>query len=133
MYLEIEHSLAFGYDAYVRESFLELRMQPKTDAHQTLQSFVLAVGPPTRLFRYRDWLDNAVHHFTVASFHDRIAVQSRSLVHTHPAGPAPGDVGDPMPLAEVPWEVLDFRALGGPVAESAALGAFADIIPIPPG
>ena len=34
--LEIEHRLSFSYDAFIRESFLELRMQPKTTAHETL-------------------------------------------------------------------------------------------------
>ena len=43
--VEIEHRLSFAYDAFIRESFLELRMQPKTTAHQALSSFVLAVGP----------------------------------------------------------------------------------------
>ena len=53
MFLEVEHRLSFDYDAFIRESFIELRMQPKTTPHQTLQSFVLAVGPPTSLSRYR--------------------------------------------------------------------------------
>ena len=48
MLLEIEHRLAFEYDAYISESFLELRVQPKTTPHQTLHSFVLAVGPPSK-------------------------------------------------------------------------------------
>jgi transglutaminase-like putative cysteine protease len=133
MFLEIEHRLSLEYDAYVRESFLELRMQPKTDPHQTLHSFVLAVGPPSKLFRYRDWLENAVHHFAVSNFHDRIAVGSRSLVNTHPAGPAPITVTDPMPLGPAPWQVHDFLQLGGPVVESDTLRDFADSIPILPG
>jgi transglutaminase-like putative cysteine protease len=133
MFLEVEHRLSLEYDAYVRESFLELRMQPKTDAHQTLHAFVLAVGPPSKLFRYRDWLDNAVHHFAVSSFHDRIAVVSRSLVNTHPAAPAPVTVTDPMPLAPTPWQVHDFLQLGGPVVESDALRDFADGVPVLPG
>jgi transglutaminase-like putative cysteine protease len=125
MFLEVEHHLAFEYEAYVRESFLELRMQPKTCPHQTLHSFVLAVGPPSKLFRYRDWLDNTIHHFTVASFHDRIAVVSRSLVDTHPVAPAPGAVVDSLPLGPLPWHVHDFLRLEGPVVPSDALRAFA--------
>ena len=58
MFVEIEHVLSLTYDAYIRESFLELRMQPKTTADQTLHSFVLAVGPPTKMSRYRDWNGN---------------------------------------------------------------------------
>ena len=80
MFLEIEHTLSLAYDAYIRESFLELRMQPKTTADQTLQSFVLAVGPPTKIARYRDWNGNAVHHFTIVHFHDRIEEIGRAHV-----------------------------------------------------
>ena len=89
MFLEIEHQLSFTYDAYIRESFLELRMQPKTTAHQALSSFVLAVGPPTKISRYRDWNDNTVHHFTIVNYHDRIEVSARSFVNTTP-GVTPG-------------------------------------------
>ena len=74
MFLEVEHHLSFDYSAFIRESYLELRMQPKTTPDQTLSSFVLAVGPPSAIARYRDWNDNAVHHFTVTNYHDRIAV-----------------------------------------------------------
>src|SRR2546426_7861404 len=49
---------AFEYDAYISESFLELRVQPKTTTGQTVAAFELAVGPPTSVFRYRDWNDN---------------------------------------------------------------------------
>ena len=55
MLIEIEHELRFHYDDFIRESFMELRVEPLTDAHQTLRSFYLAVGPPTRVSRYIDW------------------------------------------------------------------------------
>jgi transglutaminase-like putative cysteine protease len=86
MFLEIEHRLSLTYDAFIRESFLELRMQPKTTAQQSLSSFALAVGPPTKVSRYRDWNDNVVHHFTIVNFHDRIEVNARSAVNTEPSG-----------------------------------------------
>ena len=54
MLLRIEHKFAFGYDGYISESFLELRVQPKPTPTQTVTNFSLAVGPPTRVFRYRD-------------------------------------------------------------------------------
>lgn len=123
MFLEIEHHLALDYDAFVRESYLELRVQPKTTAHQTLLSFVLAAGPPVPVFRYRDWQDNLVHHFGIVKYHDRIAVSSRSLVRTHPAAPAMSDVADPLPLPAAPWTLWDYLQPGGPVRASAALEA----------
>ena len=88
MYLQVEHRFAFEYDAFISESFLELRVQPKTTPQQAVASFELAVGPPTSVHRYRDWNDNLTHHFTITKFHDRIAVSARSLVQTHPAGVA---------------------------------------------
>ena len=100
MFLEIEHRLSLTYDAFIRESFLELRMQPKTTAEQSLSSFALAVGPPTKVSRYRDWNDNVVHHFTIVNFHDRIEVNARSAVNTEPAGQAsrPPPIGRPFPI-----------------------------------
>jgi transglutaminase-like putative cysteine protease len=124
MFVEIEHHLSFDYEAFIRESFLELRMEPKTTPHQTLQSFVLAVGPPTTIARYRDWNGNLVHHFTVTHYHDRIAVEGRSLVHTHPAAPALDGLTDRLPLREAPFSLQDFVEPSGPVRASAALGRF---------
>jgi transglutaminase-like putative cysteine protease len=131
MLLEIEHRLSLGYDAWIRESFLELRMQPRSDAHQTLHSFVLAVGPPSKIFRYRDWTETVVHHFTITNFHERIQVIARSQVETRHVGVSPAAIGDPMPLG-LPWEVLDFLQFGGPVAASDALRAVARRIDAPP-
>ncbi len=133
MFLEIEHRLSFSYNAFIRESFLELRMQPKTTSHQALSSFVLAVGPPTKVSRYRDWNGNVVHHFTIVNFHNRIEVSARSLVATQPAAGSLAAVTDPTPPAKSPYELLDFLEFGGPVRDSAALRAFSDATPIAPG
>src|SRR5262245_44627050 len=131
MFLEIEHRLSFTYDAFIRESFLELRMQPKTTAHQTLSSFVLAVGPPTKVSRYRDWNENVVHHFTIVSFHNRIEVSSRSVVSTEPAGAGLAAATDQRPGTEpLPYPLLDFLDFGGPVRNSAALRKFAQAVSV---
>jgi transglutaminase-like putative cysteine protease len=129
MFVEIEHTLSLTYDAYIRESFLELRMQPKTTADQTLQSFVLAVGPPTKISRYRDWNGNVIHHFTIVHFHDRLEVVARSAVSTHPAAPALDRITDPRPFPEPPYPLLDFLAFDGPVRASTALRKFSQAVP----
>ncbi|HSE02713.1 MAG TPA: transglutaminase family protein [Methylomirabilota bacterium] len=131
MLIEIEHKLSLAYDAFIRESFLELRMQPKTTADQTLQSFVLAVGPPTKISRYRDWNHNVVHHFTIVHFHDRIEVVARSAVSTHPAAPALSTVADTRPYPEPPYPLLDFLAFDGPVRAGSALRRFAQGVAVP--
>jgi transglutaminase-like putative cysteine protease len=123
MLLEIEHRLAFEYDAYISESFMELRVQPKSTADQTVSSFVLSVGPPARVHRYLDWNDNVTHHFTITRFHDRIEISSRSLVSTHPAAPPIEAISVPTGVQEGPYPLLDFLAFGGPVHLTPALRA----------
>jgi transglutaminase-like putative cysteine protease len=132
MFIEVEHHLSFDYDAFIRESFLELRMQPRTTPHQTLQSFVLSVGPPSAISRYRDWNGNAVHHFTVGQYHNRIAVEGRSLVHTHPAEVLLASIADP-PLNAIPHGLHDYVQLAGPVRPSAALHKFNAGLKVPVG
>ena len=133
MILEIEHRLSFSYDAFIRESFLELRMQPKTTPHQALSSFVLAVGPPTKVSRYRDWNGNVVHHFTIVNFHDRIQVSARSLVGTGPKAAALVAGADRAPFPELPYPLLDFMDLGGPIRDGAALRTLSAGAAIAPG
>jgi len=133
VFLEIEHRLSFRYDVFIRESFLELRMQPKTTSHQTLSSFMLAVGPPTKVSRYRDWNGNVVHHFTVANFHDRIEVNARSLVNTESVTATLATVTDRAPFPPPAYPLLDFLEFGRPVRKSAALRAFSAAASIPAG
>lgn len=130
MFLEIEHRLSFAYDAFIRESFLELRMQPKTTERQSLSSFVLAVGPPTKVSRYRDWNDNTVHHFSIVHYHDRIEVSARSVVST--AAPAAGlAAAGGRADAEPAYQLLDFLDFGGPVKNSAGLRKYAQAVAVP--
>jgi transglutaminase-like putative cysteine protease len=129
MILSIEHHLGFEYDGYISESFLELRVQPKACPHQTLNAFSLAVGPPSRVHRYTDWNDNAVHHFNVTRYHDRIEVLSRSVVTTHPAGPALDAITDPASPVEVSYVLRDFLAFGGPVQLTPDLREFQRALP----
>jgi transglutaminase-like putative cysteine protease len=120
MLLRVEHRFTFSYDTYISESFLELRVQPKPTPAQTVASFSLAVGPPTRVFRYRDWNDNLAHHFTVTKFHDRIEVESRSLVDVHPVAPSLAAVAE-APARELPYALHDFLQFDGPVRLTPAL------------
>jgi len=133
VFIEIEHRLSLTYDAFIRESFLELRMQPKTTPHQALSSFVLAVGPPTKVSRYRDWNGNVVHHFTIVNFHDRVQVSARSLVGTGPKAAALGAGADRAPFPQLPYPLLDFTDLGGPIRDGAALRTLSEGVAIAPG
>jgi len=131
VYLDIRHDMRWHYDQRVSESYLELRLQPKTTAHQTVSSFVLAVGPPTKVYRYRDWNENAVHHATIAKFHDSIQVQSRSLVHTHPSLPPLGAISESAPAPQLSYELYDHLLLKPPLAATPRLAVFHRSLTIP--
>jgi transglutaminase-like putative cysteine protease len=124
MNLTVEHRLALEYDSYISESFLELRTQPKPVPHQTVHAFSLAVGPLTRVYRYADWHENLVHHFNVTRYHNRIEVVSRSLVTTHPAGPALEAVTDAVAPGDLPHQYRDFLRFEGPIQLTPALRKF---------
>ena len=135
MLIEIEHRLHFEYGDFIHESFMELRMEPPTDARQVLRSFYLAVGPPTQVARYSDWNGNWVHHFGVTDYHDRIEVLVRSAVSTGPAPVsleelrgAPAVASDSGAAALGP--LLDFVAFGGPVVRSRDLERLAARLPV---
>jgi transglutaminase-like putative cysteine protease len=131
--LSVEHRLAFEYDGYISESFLELRVQPKSTGHQTVNAFTLAVGPPTRVYRYADWHENVIHHFNVTRYHDRIQVVSRSLVTTHPGVPGVAAAADTTPLGDPPYHLRDFLQLEGPVRFTPALRKFQRSLTLPRG
>jgi transglutaminase-like putative cysteine protease len=123
MHLQVQHRFAFEYDAFISESFLELRVQPKTTPQQAVSSFELAVGPPTSVHRYRDWNDNLTHHFTITKFHDRIAVSARSQVQTHRAGVSIAALTERPSREGLPYPLRDFLEFGGPVTLTPALRA----------
>jgi len=133
MHLQVEHRFAFEYDTFISESFLELRVQPKTTPQQAVASFELAVGPPTSVHRYRDWNDNLTHHFTITKFHDRIEVTATSLVETRPSPVALADLGPAARDSEVPYPLLDFLAFDGPVRLTPALRAAYGALALPRG
>jgi transglutaminase-like putative cysteine protease len=133
MRLEIEHAFAFEYDGYISESFLELRVQPKTTPAQTVLAFGLAVGPRTRVYRYADWNDNVTHHFTITKFHDRIEVRASSLVETRPAPVDLGGLGTPVAPDDERYPLLDFLAFDGPVRLTPALREAHDALALPRG
>jgi transglutaminase-like putative cysteine protease len=119
--LDVEHRILFEYDGFIREGWMELRVEPRSLAHQTLRSFQLAVGPASPVSRYADWNGNAVHHFGVIDYHNRVEVVARSLVDVHPTKPTLSDLVEAPGRAEGAF--LDFASFRGPVIRSNALVA----------
>lgn len=101
MRYRIRHTTRFDYDQPVRESVMEVRMQPRTDSVQRCLEFDLAVKPEVRSHRYIDFLGNAVHHFDIPGVHDHLEVTATTLVDTTPLPPPP------RALSSDAWAALD--------------------------
>src|SRR5258708_20899621 len=130
MQFEARHITQYRYDEPVRESVVELRMQPRRTGAQNLLTFELEIEPHGQVFSYADSWGNAVHHFDVPQAHDQLDIIARSIIETHrqPALPNQGPMDDWTHLAGevVRSDCWDFLAPQGVAAETAALRAFID-------
>src|ERR1019366_8052944 len=128
MLLEIRHLTQYRYDAPVRESVMELWVQPQKSASQRLISFELELDPAAQLFSYVDTFGNAVYHFDAPQPHDRLAIRSHSLVETEPAETLPNalDMGEWQRLKSefVRGQQFDFLRPYGHAVTTPALEAF---------
>jgi transglutaminase-like putative cysteine protease len=106
MAYSVRHITRFKYEPAVRESVMEVRMQPRTDARQRCLSFSLDVMPRASMMMYRDFFGNAVHHFDIPGQHELIEVVAQAVVEVLSPLVAHADaVGD--------WEELDARVAQG--------------------
>jgi transglutaminase-like putative cysteine protease len=60
MIYSVRHTTIFRYTPAVRESVMEVRMQPRSEATQRCLSFHLDVNPPAYITQYRDFTGNTV-------------------------------------------------------------------------
>lgn len=112
MIYSVRHTTTFRYEPAVRESVMEVRLQPRSDGDQRCLSFTLDINPPANVMQYRDFTGNTVHHFDIAGRHNQVKVTAQSTVElqTLPA-PRPSDSGDWSDLdalvaANDHWEML---------------------------
>jgi hypothetical protein len=131
MLLEISHRLRFQYSTFVRESHMEIRVEPRTQASQTLHDFDLAIGPHAQPSRHEDWLGNAMHWFSITDYHDRVEVASRSLVETSEAAADPTTLSDLVVELEPTLADWDFLQFGGPVIKSERLLGLSNELDLP--
>lgn len=112
MIYSIRHSTTFRYEPAVRESVMEVRMQPRSEASQRCLSFTLDVTPATNITQYRDSIGNTVHHFDIAGSHTEVKVIAQSTVQVEAAPPPrlseAGDWADldAMTDADDYWEMM---------------------------
>src|SRR6202171_4035072 len=100
MAYSVRHITNFDYQPAVRESVMEVRVQPRSEPRQRFLSFSLDVTPRANVMLYRDFLGNTVHHFDIPGQHGQIQVSAHALVEVMASAvPQPQDVQD--------WEKLD--------------------------
>ncbi|MCA6287179.1 transglutaminase family protein [Phenylobacterium sp.] len=128
MLLEVRHVTRYHYAAPVRESVMEVWMQPQKTPRQRLASFDLELDPASQVFSYADPYGNAVYHFDVPQPHDQLTITARSVVETSPPEPLPEalDIGewDRLRSDRVHGENFDFLRRQGFCVETDALRGF---------
>lgn len=106
MAYSVRHITRFRYEPAVRESVMEVRLQPRTDMRQRCLSFSLDVSPRASIMMYRDFFGNAVHHFDIPGQHEIVEVAAQAIVEVQPTT---------LPVASeaCSWEELDARVAEG--------------------
>ncbi|HKX65281.1 MAG TPA: transglutaminase family protein [Rhizomicrobium sp.] len=95
MFYSIRHVTRFRYSGPVRESVMELRMQPRSEGPQTLRSFQISTNPRAQLYAYTDHLGNAVYHFNLLREHEELRIEAQAVVEIASMRPMP-DKLDPL-------------------------------------
>jgi transglutaminase-like putative cysteine protease len=106
MIYSVRHVTQFSYEPAIRESVMEVRVQPRSEAHQRCLTFSLDSVPASNVMVYRDYLGNAVHHFDIPGRHAQLKITAQALVDVMPP---------PIPegLQTGTWEELDIRVAEG--------------------
>src|SRR5271170_400807 len=84
MAYSVRHITKFSYEPAVRESVMEVRMQPRTDARQRCMTFSLGVLPQASVMVYRDFFGNVVHHFDIPGRTNLIEIDAQAIVDVLP-------------------------------------------------
>ncbi len=81
MFYAIRHYTSYRYSHLVWQSMMEVRMHPRSEGNQRCFVFQLSVNPRARIFGYRDYYGNQVHHFDLPSPHGQLTIIADSLVN----------------------------------------------------
>src|SRR5579863_3415563 len=80
MIYSVRHVTSFAYEPAVRESIMEVRVQPRNEAQQRCLTFSLDVNPSANMMVYRDFLGNTVHNFDIPGRQAQIQLTAQALV-----------------------------------------------------
>ena len=107
MLLQIRHLTQYRYAGPVRESVMELWMQPQKTSRQRLINFDLSIDPAAQTFSHVDVYGNIVHHFDIPLSHDLLTIRASATVDTTERSPLPEalDMGE--------WDRLTSPSLRG--------------------
>jgi transglutaminase-like putative cysteine protease len=110
-FYSIRHLTRFRYSRPISESIMETRMHPRSDALQHCLAFSLSVSPRCRVFTYRDYLGNNVHHFDIPGDHTQLIIVAESIVEQQTAPDVPAF------LTPDAWRALDDMVQSGDYSE----------------
>ena len=89
MFYSIRHITRFRYSNPVRESVMELKMQPRSEGNQALRNFQITTNPRAQLYAYTDHHGNAVYHFNVLREHSELRIEAQSVIELSQARALP--------------------------------------------
>jgi transglutaminase-like putative cysteine protease len=134
MFYSIRHITRFRYTAPVRESVMELRMQPRSEGPQTLRSFQIVTNPRAQLYAYTDHLGNAVYHFNLLREHEELRIEVQAVVEFLNMPPLPERLSeadwaqyDPSRLSDDHFDMLGASKFAKPSADLLTFMKIADI------
>jgi transglutaminase-like putative cysteine protease len=104
--VKVEHLTRFEYDSDVVQSVVDVRLGPRSDAHQRWGRFDIAVEPAGAVRRYGDGFGNTAFLVTVARAHRRLQLRTRGEIETLLADPFAIPAQPPDPLG--PSALADF-------------------------
>jgi transglutaminase-like putative cysteine protease len=84
MFYSVRHITQFRYSNPVRESVMEVRMQPRSESPQAVRNFQIATVPRANLYAYTDHFGNAVYNFNVLREHSELRIDVQSVVEVNP-------------------------------------------------
>ena len=101
MFYAIRHFTRYRYSRPVWQSYMEVRMHPRSENTQRCFTFQLSVSPRVRIFSTTDHVGNIVHHFDIPEQHNQLTIIADALVDVD----APLNL--PSSLGSDAWNELD--------------------------